>query len=108
MCGYSDIVTLFVVVVVTGLVQDNFLLVVDSLEHGVFQIDLAAGSAWKIPLSLQSNPIAVAYDPLDSKIYWTDVMDKLVKRANLNGTAEEVVNSLHRRMWSFAQSKYTF
>jgi len=85
------------------LAQDNFLLIADSRENGIFQIDLAARSAWKIPLSLQNNPIAVTYDPLDSKIYWTDVQDKFIKRANLNGTAEEVVNSLHPGKWSFAK-----
>ncbi|KAK2173115.1 hypothetical protein NP493_903g01036 [Ridgeia piscesae] len=78
-----------------GLVQDNFLLVTDSNEHGVVQIDLSAGNVWKVPLSQQSNPIALAYDPLHSKIYWTDVQDKLIKRSNLDGTNEESVNSLH-------------
>ncbi|KAI0216291.1 hypothetical protein LSAT2_031673 [Lamellibrachia satsuma] len=79
-----------------GVVQDNFLLVTDSLSHGLFQIDLSAGSGLKIPLSQQTNPIAIAYDHMYSKIYWTDVQDKVIKRSNLDGTVEEVVKSLHK------------
>jgi len=76
------------------------LLVTDSNEHGVLQIDLSAGNVWKVPLSQQSNPIALAYDPLHSKIYWTDVQDKLIKRSNLDGTNEESVNSLHNSTYA--------
>ena len=97
-----------IVRVVIGLVPDNFLLVADSREHGIFQIDMSTGSAWKIPLSHQSNPIAVAYDPLDSKIYWTDVKDKVIKIASLNGTAEEVFISLHQRTYAIAIRNHSF
>ena len=78
------------------MVQDNFLLVTDSVNDGLFQVDLSTGSGLKIPLSQQTNPIAIAYDPMDSKIYWTDVQDKVIKRSNLDGSVEEVVKSLHK------------
>ena len=80
------------------MVQDNFLLVTDSFSHGLFQVDLSTGSGLKIPLSQHTNPIAIAYDPMYSKIYWTDVKDKVIKRSNLDGTVEEVVKSLHKGM----------
>ncbi|KAI0216295.1 Low-density lipoprotein receptor-related protein 2 [Lamellibrachia satsuma] len=79
-----------------GVVQDNFLLVTDSVNDGLFQVDLSTGSGLKIPLSQQTNPIAIGYDPMDSKIYWTDVQDKVIKRSNLDGSVEEVVKSLHK------------
>ena len=78
------------------MVQDNFLLIADSTKRGIFQIDLSAGSVWKIPLVRQKRPIAVAFDPLDSKIYWTDVREKLIQSSNLDGTSLKVVRSLHR------------
>ena len=84
-----------VVLLVPGMVQDNFLLITDSKEGGLFQVDISAETAWKIPVSHQSNPITVAFDPTDSKIYWTDVEAKVIKRCNLNGTDEELVKSLH-------------
>ena len=81
---------------VSAMVQDNFLLVADSRKKAVYQIDLLAGSAWKIPLPRLNNPIAVVFDPVESKIYWTDVQDKVIKRSNLDGTQEQVIQSLHR------------
>ena len=79
--------------------HDNFLLVTDSSKKAVYQIDLLAGSAWRIPLPRLTNPIAVVFDPVESKIYWTDVQDTVIKRSNLDGTQEEVVKSLHRRKY---------
>ena len=81
------------------MVHDNFLLVTDSSKKAVFQIDLLAGSAWKIPLPRLTNPIAVVFDPVESKIYWTDVQDKVIKRSNLDGTQEQVIQLLHRRKY---------
>ena len=81
------------------MVHDNFLLVTDSGKKGVFQIDLLAGSAWKIPLPRLNNPIAVVFDPVESKIYWTDVQDKVIKTSNLDGTQEQIVKTLHRRKY---------
>ena len=81
------------------MVQDNFLIVTDSRLKAIFQIDLIAGSAWKIPLPRLNSPIAVVFDPVESKIYWTDVRDKVIKRSNLDGTQEQVVKTLHRRKY---------
>ena len=81
------------------MVQDNFLLVTDSRKKAVFQLDMLAGSAWKIPLPRLSSPIAVVFDPVESKIYWTDVHDKVIKRSNLDGTQEQVVKSLQSRKY---------
>ena len=81
-------------------VQDNFLLVADSGRKGLYKLDLSGGNARRISLSRQTNPIAVAYDPVESKIYWTDVADKHIKRSNLDGTHEELIKSLHSRKCS--------
>ena len=81
------------------MVRDNFLLVTDSSRKAVFQIDLLKGSAWQIPLSRLNNPIAVMFDPVESKIYWTDVQDKVIKKSNLDGTQEQVIKTLNRRKY---------
>ena len=82
---------------VSAMVEDNFVLVADSGKDALFQVDLLAGAAWKIPLPRQKAPTALGYDPVESKIYWTDVRDKVIKRSNLDGTYEQVIKSLHRR-----------
>ena len=79
-----------------GLVEDNFLLVVDTNNKSIHQIDLAGGSIWKIPLAEEMNyPVGVAFNPTDTKLYWTDLRGDVIKRSNLNGTDEETITSLH-------------
>ena len=46
------------------------------------------------PLGITTNitrPVAVDYDPVEGKIYWTDVTLKLVARAFPNGSSVEVI-----------------
>ena len=90
---------MFTISPVSAMVRDNFLLVTDSRHKAIYQIDLLAGSAWKIPLPHVKNPVAVEFDPVESKIYWTDVSDKVIKRSNLDGTQEQVVKSLQSRKY---------
>ncbi|XP_072050044.1 uncharacterized protein [Amphiura filiformis] len=47
-----------------------------------------------IPLQDVENPVAVNYDPIDQKMYWTDVGRKTISKASLDGTAQEDVVSL--------------
>lgn len=46
------------------------------------------------PLEITTNisrPVAVDYDPVEDKIYWTDVTLKLVARAFPNGTSVDIL-----------------
>lgn len=46
------------------------------------------------PLGINTNisrPVAVDYDPVEGKIYWTDVSKKLLARAFPNGSSVEVI-----------------
>ena len=62
------------------------------------------GEIYKVPLEVSetpcftlgittniSRPVAVDYDPVEGKIYWTDVTLKLIARAFPNGSSVEVV-----------------
>ena len=81
---------------------DYILLVSESSNHGLFQIHVSAATVKKIPLSTnQQNPFAVAYDPVDSKIYWTDIDDQRIGKSNLDGSDEEVVYSFDNGTCSF-------
>ena len=74
--------------------QDNFLLVA-SFDKGIFQIDLSTGTTWAVPLSSLRRTRSVAYDPMDSKIYWLYLASQdqfHLMRSNLNGTDEEVAS----------------
>ena len=63
-----------------------------------------AGEIYKVPLEVPetpcyplgintniSRPVAVDYDPLEGKVYWTDVKLKLVARSFPNGSSVEVI-----------------
>ena len=46
------------------------------------------------PLGINTNismPVAVDYDPVEGKIYWTDLKLKLLARAFPNGSSVEVI-----------------
>ena len=78
-----------------GLVEDNFLVVADTDDKSLYQIDLSDGSSWKIPVTEMNYPVAVAYNHVDTRVYWIDVRDEIVKRSFLNGTGEEIISVLH-------------
>ena len=44
-----------------------------------------------LPLKHASCPSAVASNPADKKVYWTDLTFKHIVRANLDGTDEEII-----------------
>ena len=63
-----------------------------------------SGELYKVPLAVQgtpclllgintniSRPVAVDYDPVEGKIYWTDVTLKLIARAFSNGSSVDVI-----------------
>ncbi|KAI0239136.1 hypothetical protein LSAT2_010114 [Lamellibrachia satsuma] len=78
-----------------GLTEDNFLVVADIGNKGLYLIDLSDGSSEAISLTAVTHPIAVAYNPVDTRVYWTDVKYDTIKRAYLNGTEEEGIALLH-------------
>lgn len=45
-----------------------------------------------LPLSNSlSRPVAVAYDFVDDRVYWTDVWRSTISRSFLNGSSQEVI-----------------
>ena len=58
------------------------------------KVTLTVPGAPCFPLGITTNitrPVAVDYDPVEGKIYWTDVTLKLVARAFPNGSSVEVI-----------------
>ncbi len=74
--------------------HDNFLLFSDTYQKEIYQMDATTGQFVALPLPSHDNPIAVDYDPGDSKVYWSDVSARVLKRAHLNGSREEVMYRL--------------
>ena len=51
-----------------------------------------SGTPTKLPIFQNiSRPIALAYDPVDGRVYWTDVTLNIISRSLLNGSSQEVL-----------------
>ena len=48
----------------------------------------------RIPISANDNPIAIDYDPIAGRIYWTDVGLKQIRSSTIDGNGEKVVRIL--------------
>ena len=60
----------------------------------IYKVPLEVPGTPCSPLKITTNisrPVAVDYDPVEGKIYWTDVTLELVARAFPNGSSVEVI-----------------
>ncbi|XP_070536067.1 uncharacterized protein [Ptychodera flava] len=77
----------------TSTVQDNFLLASDPYQHGIFQMQLDSPSLEysAIPIDdVQIDlPHGVDMEPTTQMIYWSDIRNKGIHRAKLDGSQSE-------------------
>ena len=67
-----------------GLISSSFLLTTDSFLGGIYQIDVATGAVHAVPVSqLQEHPLAIAYDSINSVVYWSDSQQNVIKSITL-------------------------
>ena len=75
--------------------SDNFLLIAGSYSAKIYKIPLAETTERSCsPLDIRSSityPIALDYDPLEGRVYWTDGRLKAIVRAFLDGSSVEVI-----------------
>ncbi|XP_063952170.1 low-density lipoprotein receptor-related protein 6-like [Lytechinus pictus] len=77
---------------VSDLVQDDFFLVTDTYRRSIFQVSIESNLEPKaLYLPSIQNPIAVSFDPIDRKVYWSDVGSKTLSRASLDGNDYQVI-----------------
>ncbi|XP_070581303.1 low-density lipoprotein receptor-related protein 4-like [Ptychodera flava] len=74
---------------------DHFLLVGDTQRNTgkIFLINLLSPTLAYVPLPLSDvvSPIALDYDYVEGKVYWTDVEKNTINRASLDGSHQEVI-----------------
>lgn len=71
---------------VLGAVQDSFLLVAG--RPYLYKIDLDSDSAISLLTMPRPGLLAVAYDPVEMDIYWTDNEEGLIGKNNLNAIGQ--------------------
>ena len=75
-----------------------------SSEKFIIFAEADSGEVYKVPLAIPerpcfpfgintkiSSPLAVDYDPVEGKVYWTDISLQLLARAFPNGSSSEVI-----------------
>lgn len=77
--------------------HQEFMLVTSSMRGNIYQMDMKTLHYKRIPANVRTNPIAIDYDHVDGRIYWTDVTDKEIRSAFLNGTDNRLVRGWAKR-----------
>jgi len=70
------------------------MIVAEGYVGKIYKLPLAVPETPCFPLGINtkiSRPLAVDYDPVEGKVYWTDLILKLVARAFPNGSSVEVI-----------------
>ena len=69
-----------------------FLLYADATNGKIMKVaEEDPNSATQLPLTAISRPVALDYDPIEDRVYWTDVTRKTISRAFMNGSFQEVL-----------------
>ena len=74
--------------------SDKFMLFAEANTGEIYKVLLAVPDTPCQPLAIKTNisrPVAVDYDPVEGKVYWTDVTLEQVARAFPNGSDVEVL-----------------
>ena len=74
--------------------SEKFMVFAEAYAGEIYKVPLDVPETACSPLKITTNisrPVAVDYDPVEGKIYWTDVTLDLVARAFPNGSSVEVI-----------------
>ncbi|XP_013397650.1 nidogen-1-like [Lingula anatina] len=72
-------------------VTDDFLLFTDRLNGVIWQADLIQWNLHAIYTQC-NNPISASYDPIEQRVYWSEVVTfAKIRRINMNGKEPEAV-----------------
>ncbi|XP_025082096.1 low-density lipoprotein receptor-related protein 4-like [Pomacea canaliculata] len=77
----------------SAIIPQKFLLVTDT-NNGIRRIDIDTGSNFTIRPSGLHNPYGIDYDPVDGRVYWSDVVEKTIRSANLDGSDARLVHNI--------------
>ncbi|XP_052220549.1 deleted in malignant brain tumors 1 protein-like isoform X2 [Dreissena polymorpha] len=75
-------------------IPNRFLLFTDTTQRSIYRMDMTTKSYIAIPLPSQENPIAIDYDYIGERLYWTDVSKKMIRTATLDGLSSKTIRVL--------------
>ncbi|KAL4228575.1 hypothetical protein ACF0H5_011625 [Mactra antiquata] len=78
-----------------SLVTKIFLLVADQQYNKLLQIkQTVLWEMWHlraVPVQAIRQPYAIAYDPVDKKVYWTELESRTLSRSDIDGSNQEII-----------------
>nr|XP_006822973.1 PREDICTED: low-density lipoprotein receptor-related protein 4-like [Saccoglossus kowalevskii] len=80
---------------ISDVYMDHFMLVADATMGTIFHLTLLSDQFHNVPLPIPglSRPIAIDFDPVELKLYWTDISLRTISRASLDGSGMEIICS---------------
>ncbi|XP_046577867.1 low-density lipoprotein receptor-related protein 4-like [Haliotis rubra] len=76
---------------ISSIAGNNFLLVTDAYQRQVFQVSSSNGVVHAVRHSTRHSPIAIGFDPIKMRLYWSDNTVHIIKGSNLDGDFAEIV-----------------
>lgn len=73
---------------------DGFILFTDTTTKAIYRVDLTTRSYVRIPIASHTNPVAIDYDYMRKRIYWTDVGQQMILAATLDGLSSRAIRIL--------------
>ncbi|KAK7483356.1 hypothetical protein BaRGS_00025416 [Batillaria attramentaria] len=80
----------------TSAVEPSEFFLITSSEGKIYRMDVETLSNIVIPIPGVYNPIAVDYDPVEDRLYWTDVGIRQILSAHLDGSGVRIVRHFNR------------
>lgn len=74
--------------------REDIIFAADAQGSKIYKQNRFGENFEEIPYLVLVTPTAIDYDPVDSKLYITDVGISRIFRANLDGTAQETIASV--------------
>ncbi|XP_072019599.1 uncharacterized protein [Amphiura filiformis] len=91
MGGLNCYIFIMAVNVAVLVIARDTIFVTDFINVKIWAAPLDTLEFEALPLQNIGQPVAVDFDPVDHKVYWTDVRRRIISRAKLDGTEQEVV-----------------
>ena len=73
--------------------QDNFFLIADDYSHSIYQLDHSLTSSSVVMAAKYDRPIGVVYDMNETRLYWSEFDQGLIRRARIDGTAAQTITN---------------
>nr|AYH91780.1 deleted in malignant brain tumors 1 protein [Pomacea canaliculata] len=74
-----------------SVIPQQFMLIANTGLRAIQRIDMATISNIVLPMSGLLNPVAVDFDPITNRVYWSDVAERTIRSANLDGSNVRLV-----------------